>query len=276
MDASCRLLLRFWGVRGSMSTPHAANLGFGGNTTCLELRPTPNEVVIIDGGTGLYDLGRALMAEFQNRPLSIRFLLSHFHWDHIQGIPFFAPLFVAANEITFYSDRSPSDLQRFLEGQMVYPYFPIQFGEMPAQKRFVQTQPEMRFGDLVVRPFPVNHPQSAIGYRFERNGAIIVHSSDLEHGHETLDKTLIDYARDADVLIYDAQYTPEEYLGKRGWGHSTWMEAVRTAREANVKRLVLFHHDPSHDDSFLEKLVQEARPHFENTEAARQGCTIRV
>jgi len=134
----------------------------------------------------------------------------------------------------------------------------------------------MRFGDLVVRPFPVNHPQSAIGYRFERNGAIIVHSSDLEHGHETLDKTLIDYARDADVLIYDAQYTPEEYLGKRGWGHSTWMEAVRTAREANVKRLVLFHHDPSHDDSFLEKLVQEARPHFENTEAARQGCTIRV
>jgi ribonuclease BN (tRNA processing enzyme) len=120
----------------------------------------------------------------------------------------------------------------------------------------------------------MNHPQGATGYRLEYDGAVLVHASDLEHGDPKFDRILLDHARNADVLVYDAQYTPEEYASKQGWGHSTWMEAVRIAREAKAKKLILFHHDPGHGDSFMVKLVEQARRHFENTEAAVQGRQI--
>jgi len=274
MDHRFRLQVNFWGVRGSIPTPQPDNLGFGGNTTCIEVRLPNDEIVIIDGGTGLRYLGMSLMQEFQNRQLSVRVLMTHFHWDHIQGIPFFPPLYVPGNEILFHSDRSVERLREFLEGQMTSPYFPVRFEHMAAHRGFFQIDPEVRIGDLTIQTFPMNHPQGACGYRLERDGAVLVHASDLEHGDPKLDKILIDHAQNADVLIYDAQYTPEEYASKKGWGHSTWMEAVRCAREAKVKKLVLFHHDPGHDDRFMEALVKQAREHFENTEAARQGRKI--
>jgi phosphoribosyl 1,2-cyclic phosphodiesterase len=274
MDDSFRLQLKFWGVRGSIPTPQPENLGFGGNTTCIEVRLPNDEVIVIDGGTGLRYLGMSLMKEFANQKLSLRVLMTHFHWDHIQGIPFFAPLYLPDNQISFYSDRPAERIQDILEGQMSSPYFPVRFEHMAAKRRFFQIDPELRVGDLTIRTFPMNHPQGASGYRLERNGAVIVHASDLEHGDKKYERILLDHAQNADVLIYDAQYTPEEYESKQGWGHSTWMEAVRTAKEANVKQLILFHHDPGHEDRFMEQIVQDARKHFENTEAAAQGRQI--
>jgi len=148
---------------------------------------------------------------------------------------------------------------------------------LPAIREFVSVPSEgVTYGNLKILPFPLNHPQGATGYRLESEGAVVVHASDLEHGNAELDSVLREYARDADVLIYDSQYTPQEYETKKGWGHSTWMEGVRVAREANVKRLVLFHHDPGHTDSFLDTLVDEARSHFPNTDAAQEGWTIRL
>jgi phosphoribosyl 1,2-cyclic phosphodiesterase len=202
--------------------------------------------------------------------------MTHFHWDHIQGIPFFAPLFHAANRVTFYSDRPAPELKEILEGQMSTPYFPVRFEHLAAERRFEQLQPGACFDDLKVQAFPMNHPQGACGYRLERHGAVLVHASDLEHGDAAYEQILFDHARDADVLIYDAQYTPEEYESKAGWGHSTWKEAIRIARSARVKKLVLFHHDPGHDDGFMQKLEEGARRHFENVDVAREGSTLRI
>jgi phosphoribosyl 1,2-cyclic phosphodiesterase len=271
-----RLQVRFWGVRGSIPTPQPENLGFGGNTTCIEVRQRDGPVLVIDGGTGLRYLGMALMREFAGRNLSLKLLMTHFHWDHIQGLPFFAPLYNPLNEVTFYSDRPQQELRDILEGQMSKPYFPVPFEHLAAQHRFGQIHPSVQFGDLTVRSFAMNHPQGACGYRFECGGAVVVHACDLEHGEEKLDRILRQHAADADLLIYDAQYTPQEYESKRGWGHSTWREAVRLAREVNVKRLVLFHHDPGHDDRFMSQLETQARAEFEHLEAAREGLAICV
>jgi phosphoribosyl 1,2-cyclic phosphodiesterase len=276
MDQGCRMHIKLWGVRGSIPTPQQGFLEFGGNTTCIEVRLPDNQVVIIDGGTGMRNLGKALMDEFQARPMSLRLLMTHFHSDHIQGIPFFRPLYDAANQVTFFSDRPAQELREILEGQMTHPYFPVRFEHLAAERHFEQVQPGTRFGELSVRGFPLNHPQGACGYRLEINGAALVHASDLEHGDPEFERILIEHARDADLLIYDAQYTPEEYASKTGWGHSTWMEAIRTAREANVKKLVLFHHDPEHDDQFMKDLEKEVRRHFENAEVAREGSTLRI
>jgi phosphoribosyl 1,2-cyclic phosphodiesterase len=274
MDESFRLQLKFWGVRGSIPTPQPDNLGFGGNTTCVEVRLPNDEIIIIDGGTGLRYLGMQLMKDFPNQKLALRILMTHFHWDHIQGIPFFAPLYLPDNQVSFYSDRPAERTQDILEGQMSSPYFPVRFEHLAAKRRFFQIDPELHVGDLTIRAFPMNHPQGASGYRLERNGAVLVHASDLEHGDQKYDRILLDHAQNADILIYDAQFTPEEYASKHGWGHSTFIEAARVAREAKVKKLILFHHDPGHDDRFMEQIVEQARQHFENTEAAAQGRQI--
>jgi phosphoribosyl 1,2-cyclic phosphodiesterase len=260
-----------------MATAQSEVLRFGGNTSCVQVRLPDGAVLIIDAGTGLRNLGLELMRELPAPKFPLRFLMTHFHWDHIQGIPFFAPLYVAANTVTFQSSRSSGELREILERQMTQPYFPVPFEMLPAKREFIHVPPEgLRYGDLHIYPFPLNHPQGATGYRLESEGAVIVHASDFEHGNAELDSMLRQYARDADILVYDSQYTPEEYEKKKGWGHSTWLEGVRVAHEANVKRLILFHHDPDHTDNFLDALVHEARSHFPNTDAAKEGWAIRV
>ncbi len=267
------LTVKFMGVRGSIPTPGPENLGFGGNTTCLEEDSSSSgDVLVIDAGSGARKLGLSLAGEFAGRELNLHILFTHFHWDHIQGIPFFAPLFGPANSVTFHSTRSPDEVHGVLAGQMLDPYFPIGFDEMPARREFVQMECRAsRLGGIQVHPFPLNHPQGATGYRLEAGGTVIVHASDLEHGDPPLDKLLREHAEGADVLIYDAQYSPEEYESKRGWGHSTWHEAARVARDAHVKQLILFHHDPGHDDRTVQSFVDQARRTFENTEAAKEG-----
>jgi phosphoribosyl 1,2-cyclic phosphodiesterase len=271
--ADAQVRLRFWGVRGSTPTPQIDNLNFGGNTSCVEVRSADNECVIFDAGTGIRELGRTLEKEAKGAPVHAKIFLTHFHWDHIQGIPFFSPLYGPNNHVSFYAGAAGRPLQETLEGQMAQPYFPVDFGQVAAKREFnaIEKGCTVKSGSLTIRPFPLNHPQGATGYRIECNGSVIVYATDYEHGVPAFDNALREYAQDADVLICDAQYTPAEYETHRGWGHSTWANAIFVARDARAKHLFLFHHDPSHDDDQMMQITHEARLQFENTTAASEG-----
>jgi phosphoribosyl 1,2-cyclic phosphodiesterase len=271
MDAQVRI--KFWGVRGSTPTPQIENLKFGGNTSCVEVRTADNQCLIFDGGSGLRALGQALMQEAGGEPIETKIFLTHFHWDHIQGIPFFAPLYGPKNRIDFYTGATCRPLQETLEGQMAQPYFPVNFSQVAAQRQFNQIEKDksVKSGIVTVSPFPLNHPQGATGYRIEVNGAVIVYGTDYEHGIPEFDKTLRNYSQDADILILDSQYTPAEYETHKGWGHSTWSNAVMVARDARAEHLFLFHHDPAHDDQAMMRISQNARMQFDNTTGAWEG-----
>ena len=266
--------LKFWGVRGSTPTPQLDNLRYGGNTSCLELCLADNTSIIFDAGSGLRNLGSTLWKEANGANLDLKVFLTHFHWDHIQGIPFFAPLFLPGNRVTFHSHCNGS-LEEVLEGQMARPYFPIDLASVAAKREFVDLGFEaIRFSGVTIQPFPLNHPQGAVGYRIETGKTVIVYATDLEHGHPKLDNVLRDHAAGADLLIYDAQYTPEEYLKYHGWGHSTWIEGARVAREAKARELLLFHHDPSHNDALLDEIGQAAACDFASVAPAREGSVV--
>ena len=268
-----RLKLRFWGVRGSIPTPEPQNLGFGGNTACLELRLPGDELFIFDAGTGIRNLGASLH-DTGARAQDINLFFTHFHWDHIQGLPFFGPLYDPSSCMRLYSSSYSGELSKSVAGQMAAPYFPVKFDDASSKREFVDLGVDpIRVGELTIHPFCLNHPQGASGYRIESQGAVIVYATDREHGDPILDSVLREYADGADLLIHDAQYTPEEYARYKGRGHSTWTEAVKVAQESHVKELVLFHHDPFHDDETLQRIVNEARARFPNTIGASEGWT---
>ena len=249
-------------------------LGCGGNTACVELR-IDDSIFIIDAGTGIRKLGIELQREFPGPKLEVDLLLTHFHWDHIQGLPFFTPLYSPGSEVRFHSTHSAGRLRELLEGEMSHPYFPVNFELLPARRDFIDlTNTPLRRSNLSIHPFPMNHPQGATGYRIEAGDKIITHASDLEHGDRELDRMLRECAQGSDILIYDAQFTPDEYPLRKGWGHSTWLEATRVAQECGVKRLILFHHDPGHEDTKMVDIVTEARKYFEKTQAAQEGMEI--
>lgn len=282
-----KLKMKFWGVRGSTPTPQIENLGHGGNTSCLEIRLPTGEIFIFDGGTGVRTLGLSLLDEFRGRTIRASFFLTHYHWDHIQGIPFFGPLYGKDNEFTFHSFPSTFPdargeergrligVEEMLEGQMKNPYFPVNLAFLPSRRKFVEIDRQpVNQGAASIHPFPMNHPQGARGYRIESNGAVIVYATDVEHGDRQLDGVLREHCQNADVLIYDAQYTPDEYNQHIGWGHSTWEEAIRVARDSGVEQLVLFHHDPARTDQMMFEIVERARRHFPNTSAAKEGAVL--
>jgi phosphoribosyl 1,2-cyclic phosphodiesterase len=265
-----RLKLRFWGVRGSVPTPQPRNMGYGGNTTCLELSLPGGEVVVFDAGTGICDLGPTLM----DKPL-IHIFFTHLHWDHLQGLPFFAPLYSANTVIKFYSSSYSGELKDGLEAQMRRPHFPVDFERARSRREFIDMGiSQVKIGDATITPFPLFHPNGAAGFRIESDGKVIVYATDREHGHAELDPVFEKWAHGADLLIHDAQYTPEEYEGLKHWGHSTWQEAVRVAQTTGAKQLALFHHDPKHDDEMVAAIEVEARKSFENAFAAREGMTV--
>jgi phosphoribosyl 1,2-cyclic phosphodiesterase len=260
--------LTFWGVRGSIPTPTTENLGFGGNTACLTIRYADQPLLIFDAGTGIRGLGNTLA------DTDAHLFLTHFHWDHIQGLPHFGPIFNPDCSITIHSSAEPADLRQILAAQMKAPYYPV---APQANISYRQNDPTAaRFGDLVIHPFPLHHPNGATGYRIESPDACVVYASDHEHGNPDFDSVLRTATHGADILIYDAQYTPEEYEHHRGWGHSTWRKAVELAREAEVKQLVLFHHDPMRTDRQLEAIVRDAQAEFEPTIAAKEGWSTRL
>jgi phosphoribosyl 1,2-cyclic phosphodiesterase len=270
------LEVRFWGVRGSFPTPVPKNLGYGGNTTCLEIRAGNGTRLIVDAGTGLRDLGLEMQSSGE-KPEVIRFLFTHFHGDHMHGLPFFMPLYDAGQRIELYTGRPAAEAQSAFEKLMAEPYFPVDLAKLPGQRKYLELRSgEQQIDGVSVTPFRLNHPQGAWGFRFEYRGAVAVHASDYEHGSAELERELIQQARGANVLIYDAQYTPEEYEARRGWGHSTWADGVRVALAAGVDRLVLFHHDPSHDDAAMDAIVEAARVRFPNVEGAREGKVLRI
>ncbi|MGA2649902.1 MAG: MBL fold metallo-hydrolase [Terracidiphilus sp.] len=268
--------LRFWGVRGSIPTPESDRLRYGGNTACLEIGyPSENEAVLIDCGSGI----RAPGVEFMQRPVSrIHILLTHFHWDHIQGLPSFAPLFQSGAEIIFYANRPTDQVRRLLGVLMAEPFFPVPFAEIGSNVEFRQVECGKAFqaGPLTVEPFLLNHPQGAVGFRVESDSQVLVHASDHEYGDPEIDAGLIRAAENADLLVMDAQYTPEEYAGKVGWGHSSYGHAAMAAKDAGVGHLLLFHHDPNHDDEFLDGMLADAKSLFPRTGMATEGAPINI
>ena len=267
-----RISLRFWGVRGSIPTTTPSNAHYGGNTSGVEIRHPTGELFIFDAGTGIRDLGLPLKEADKSH---VHIFLTHFHWDHLQGIPFFAPLYQAGTEVTFHSTRPQHELHELVHGQMSSPYFPVPLQALPAKQHFEQLDSDGdRFGGLAVTPFALHHPQGATGYRIEHNGAVVVYATDHEHGDGAADRRLREFAEGADVLIYDAQFTTAEHANRRGWGHSTWQEAICVARDTHARQLVLFHHDPGRSDDQMGAVVTEARREFPNTDAAREGWTF--
>ena len=277
-SAPPRLTVRFWGVRGSIPTPEAGFLGVGGNTACVEVRAADGTALVLDAGTGIRALGFALAAEAAGEPGEVHLALSHFHWDHLQGLPFFAPLYAPGQTVRFYAATDDEHLLALLRGQMTTPYFPVPFGDLAAATETVRVRAGEAFtvGPMTVLPFPLCHPQGNHGYRIEVDGAVVVYATDYEHGSVVHDEGLREIVRGADLLISDAQYTPDEYALRKGWGHTTWRHAADLAADAGVGRLLLFHHDPSHDDDALARICDLARAHFPATDLAVEGLAVEL
>src|SRR5690606_31235837 len=229
-----RMRVRFWGVRGSIATPLPETLGVGGNTACVEVRTPGGPPLVLAPGTAARGRGAARVAEADGAALDLHVLLSHFHWDHIQGLPFFAPLYGAGNRVTLYASAIDGHPRALIEGQMQAPYFPVNFDELPAAPRFVMLEPNraVEIGGVQVLPFPVRHTQHVLGFRLGAGGARVVYCTDYEHGDADADALVAEMAAGADLLICDAQYTPEEYALREGWGHTTWEVAARLAERA--------------------------------------------
>ena len=268
--------IKFWGVRGSTPTPQPENLRYGGNTSCVEVR-LGDRLFIFDCGTGFRTLGQQLRHEFNGRPVSAHIFVSHFHWDHIQGIPFFGPLYdKPENRFCFHSSSRIRSLKRVMEEQMASPYFPVDTSEMKSHRDFYDIEAgRIPLDDVTVEAQWLNHPQGCMGFRLETKQGVIVYATDNEPGDATFDKNVRKLAAGADILIYDSQYLPDEYATqKRGWGHSHWREAVNIVMESGAKELILFHHDPDHDDACIDQVVKEARNYYPRVRAAAEGMDL--
>ena len=278
------LAVRFWGTRGSVPSPGRATVRYGGNTPCVELRTPRGELVILDAGTGIRALGNALVGEGDGGPVSADVFLTHLHWDHIQGLPFFAPLFRAGDRITIHTAAGAVvEAERVLHSQMAAKVFPVTFAEVAAAVKFraVEVDGCVRAGeDYCVRAHPVRHPGGALGLRFAASagGDALVYVPDneldptvpYEAPREWRDQ-LVDFIRGARVLVHDSMYTPAEYVSHRGWGHSTYADAVALALDAEVETLVLFHHDPDRSDDGVDVVLAECR-----AAVAASGRRLRV
>ena len=263
-------------MRGSLPAPGAKTRRYGGNTPCVEVRCGPR-LIILDAGSGMRALGDGLQRS--GRPVVADVLLSHYHYDHLQGLPFFTPLFEPENRFTFFGPRRQGrSVQDALEGQMVPPYFPVSLDQVARARldfRTVERGAQFELGEVRVRSAELDHPGGNFGYRLEYRGRSLVYATDVEHVDQPAE-SLLELARGADVLLHDAMYTTPEYAQRQGWGHSPWNGAVATARAAGVRRLVLFHHDPGRDDRGLDALVKQVRKQWPDTLAAREGQTLKL
>lgn len=263
--------LRFFGTRGSIATPGSRTLRYGGNTSCVQVRSAAGTLVLLDCGTGAHAAGQALIEAAQGEPIRGHILIGHTHWDHIQGIPFFAPLFVKGNEWDIYAPRGlGASLREALAGQMQYTYFPVALDELGAGIRYHElVEGEFRIGDIAVRTQYLNHTALCLGYRLQADGASVVYACDHEPHARTAadgegaigaqDQRHAAFLRGADLVIHDAQYIAAEYPKKQGWGHSTVEYAARMAELAGARRLALTHHDPLRSDEAVERVMADLR-----------------
>jgi phosphoribosyl 1,2-cyclic phosphodiesterase len=266
----------FWGTRGSIPTPGPSTIKYGGNTPCVELRTNEDYLIIIDGGSGLRSLGNALLAT--KKPIKGSILLSHTHWDHIQGFPFFKPAFIPGNEFDLYGPQDTSQrIQKVLEGQMEHRYFPVSLSMMGSRISFHELkEQDFAVENLKIGVHYMNHTSLTLGFRIAEGDKSLCYCSDTEPHSLVMesaekekdastnfvhsgDRRFVDFIRGADLLIIDAQYTKNEYQMKKGWGHSDIEYAVMVALLGDVKKLCLFHHDPEHPDDLVDSFVGSCR-----------------
>jgi len=277
------LRLRFWGTRGSIPAPGAETVRYGGNTPCVEVTTETGWLIILDAGTGMRALGQSLIERAAGGGIAGDIFLTHAHWDHIQGIPFFAPIFQQGNHFNIWGSKTlETSIDRVIRDQMSPVVFPVTFDGLSARIDFFEIAEERRAGNgYEVTAFGVQHPGGALGYRFsgaDSPGSSFVYISDNELGSSDLypvgdnwRRRLTEFVRGAKILVHDATYTTDEYQQRRGWGHSTYDEAVELALEARVEELVLFHHKPERSDAEVDRCVEQCR----DVVRAR-GATLRV
>lgn len=268
--------VRFWGVRGSIACPGPETIRYGGNTPCIEVR-CGKHLIIFDGGTGLRALGNELVKDPSIRECDI--FLTHCHLDHVTGLPFFAPFFIEDYRVRIWAGNLlPGDnIEQVMRRLMSSPLFPVEVEIFKSKIEFH----DFSSGEILnpcngvtLRTAPLDHPDGASGYRLEHEGRVFSLISDTEGYPGKRDKELLSLAQGADLIVYDSTFTEDELATRHGWGHSTWVRGVRLADEARVKQLCLFHHDPSHDDNFMDNLAADANDARPGTITAREGQII--
>lgn len=276
---SSEFTVHFWGVRGSIPSPGKDTVRYGGNTSCIELR-IAGKSLIFDGGTGLRMLGKSLQ---HLPPIDAYWFFTHYHWDHIQGVPFFHPLFVDGNKLEIYGAApNQSPMEQHFKEHVLHLNSPVPTREIRADLKFhdLVCGKGITLGDITIETGPLNHPNGAMGYRISWQGHSVVYCTDTEHFPDRLDENIMRLAHDADILIYDAMYTDEQYHDpksrKVGWGHSTWQEGVKLSQAAGVKHLAVFHHEPNHTDDTLDRIGVELQETFEGGFMAREGMIFQV
>jgi phosphoribosyl 1,2-cyclic phosphodiesterase len=269
--------LRFWGVRGTVATPEPDKLRYGGNTACAAIEVAEDEFLVLDCGTGVRALGAAIAKRRERRPTRIHVFLSHYHFDHVEGLSLFQPLYDSSSTIVFHGFASDGrSIRKNLETLIAPPYFPVSLAGVPAKVEFKDVDgSQFTVADLRVDSMPLSHPDGSVAYRVSHGDRHLVFATDHEHGVESVDRELIAFCRGAEYLIYDATYMQAEYESlRKGWGHSTWYAAVQAARSAEVKTLVLFHHHPEHTDSQLDEMERIARLELPTALVAREGMEL--
>jgi phosphoribosyl 1,2-cyclic phosphodiesterase len=270
-SAAPGLVVKFWGTRGSIPAPGPQTARYGGNTSCVEVR-CGEQIIMFDCGSGAREMGLALAREFQGKPFELNLLVTHTHWDHIQGFPFFVPAYTPGTKINIYSLRgSDKSLERVFTGQMDASYFPVALGDMMARLNFVELDGTLKLGEASITHLYLNHPGLAVGFRVDAGEHSMVYltdhepytrmSGDNDHNRK-LEAEIADFIRGTDLYIREAQYTEEEYPTKKGWGHSTWRDALESAAAGQVKRLALYHHDPMHDDEGIDAILRQAHAYM--------------
>ncbi len=273
------ITVTFYGTRGSIPICDPDYLEFGGNTTCISfLRHSNNRISILDAGTGIRALGKHINKNYPEQN-DINITFTHFHWDHIQGLPFFDPAYNPNRTINIAAlgeGGQFTDLREIFKNLMLEEYFPIQLENMGAKFNFDFKEASIYENEgIVLKTIKQNHPGGSFGYRIEADGFIIVVCTDLEHG-DTINEDIVAFAKDADLLIHEAQYTDEELLTHKGWGHSSFNQAIEVAERAGAKQLIMTHHDPDHDDKFLRSIEKQCQARFKNCSLAREGMSIEL
>lgn len=275
-----------WGCRGTLPTPGQSTLKYGGNTTCLEIRNNKGFPTIIDAGSGLRFLGKKLLQEENCKEMCL--MLTHSHWDHLMGFPFFQPAYFSRFRINICGIQSARNYMRHsLARQLEAPYFPVDFEQLKAQFNFTCNGPGCdQCHNMKIETISLSHPNGGFGFKFTENGQHFVFLTDNELGYRQPDgkdpHEYAEFCRDADLLFHDAQYTDKEYLKTRTWGHSTYAQALKLAMDANVKRLGLFHHDPDRTDTELDTIVSELQKTVADAGsdldvfAVKEGMTIEL
>ena len=269
------LAVKFWGVRGSIACPSPQHVVYGGNTSCLEIF-AGDERLILDAGTGIRNLGHEFIRDKVKRGV---LLLTHSHWDHINGFPFFGPMFMPNHDFSIHAGHliRAGGIENILSSQMANPLFPVPLEALQTNMHFVDFEAGDNWGQgggVKIVTMPLNHPNGATGYRIEYGGHSICYVTDTEHVIGKPDQNVLKLIDGADIVIYDCTYTDAEFGPKIGWGHSTWQEGVRLCKMANVSQLAIFHHDPDHDDDFMSQLERVARQEWSGAIVAREQMIV--